>query len=131
MRVFLGAQSVPDRKVATTRFSRASTVSLTGGDESILGNPEFAGFLAKCHAQMVAGKKSWPIFEVRRLGRVLEAHGIDVADQLKRVDEPLAMPSFFTRPEVTVRLLKGLSFLTTDPSSAAEHLRVREQLTRL
>lgn len=92
---------------------------------------EFATFLAKAHAQIVAGKKNWPIFEPRRMGKVLSALGIDTEAQLKRVDEPLAMPSFFTRPEETVRLLRGLSFLTTDPSSAAEHLRVREALTRL
>jgi hypothetical protein len=130
-RMFLGTVRVPDKKRVRTVASRNQLVSLTGGDESIPANLEFTTWLAKTHAQMVAGKKNWPIFSERRMGQVLQALGIDTADQLKRVDEPLAMPSFFTRPEETVRLLRGLSFLTTDPSSAAEHLRVREALTRL
>lgn len=126
--MFLSAVSVQDQKKVTT-VSR-SFAGLTGGDEALPDSPEFLKFVAKCHAQMVTGKKNWPIFEPRRLGRVLAALGVDTDDQLKRVDEPLAMPSFFTRPEETVRVLRGLSFLTTDPSSAAEHLREREALVR-
>lgn len=128
--MLLGTRSVPDRKRTTTHFSRETLVGLTGGDEALPANPDFLKFVAKCHAQMVTGRKNWPIFEPRRMGKVLSALGVDLEAQMKSVDEPLAMPSFFTRPEETVRILRGVSFLTTDPSSAAEHLRVREALVR-
>lgn len=128
-RMFLGVSAIPTRPV-TTQFTRQALVGLTGGDEALPENPEFLKFVAKCHAQMVTGRKNWPIFEPRRMGKVLSAHGVDLEAQMKSVDEPLAMPSFFQRPEETVRLLRGLSFLTTDPSSAADHLRQREELVR-
>lgn len=128
MRIPLGVTKTPNRKV-TTMF-RGSALRLTGGDETITQNPEFTAFLAKAFVQMAAGKKHWPIFEERRLGQVLTALGIDLNDQLSKVDEPLVLPSFFTRPEVTAPMLRGLSFLTTDASSAAEHLRQRELLQR-
>jgi hypothetical protein len=105
---------------------------LSGGDRRVSRRPHVVAFLAKAYAEEVSGNRSWPMFDVQRLGRFLSGAGIDLDQAVKAdMDAAHALPDEFKSLEFSIPLLSGTSFLTDSPTAVAFSLERRNQLAKL